>query len=84
MLTCEDIAERAKQIAPVITRGNYRAVATAIHPHVHGNGKPASDNDTPEWREYRRGATWKRSDDWTDMVVNAVTLWQYRAAQEGC
>ena len=82
MLTCEEIVARVAIISQQITRETYFAVAQQIHPrilHVETPHLPIeSRSSIAAWREYMRGQHWP-TDDWTDMVVLNVTLWQWRA-----
>lgn len=104
MLTCEEIQQRARNIARTLTIDlhNYEEIALQIHPEVHfrtelwrqwyalygGDVQPADEPVAafiaeivalPEYREYSRAATWT-TDDWTQMVVFCVGLWQSEQA----
>lgn len=90
MLTCEQIREQARTIAPVITQANYEAVAAAILPFVPKEQPPRPltrpEQDAiaqlPEVLEEQRadlGIT--TGDDWTDMVIVLVTTGQANAAR---
>lgn len=83
MLTCEQIAQQARRISSLIDRQNYDAVAEQIHPRIMmaASERGSLRRDIPEWQEYRQGQKWN-TEDWTDMVVSTVTLWQWRAASK--
>lgn len=90
MLTCEEIAERARSLSSVIGRENYEAVAAQILPRTPYQQPPRELNEAeliavvqlPEVAEERRGQNWHTpGDDWTDLVVACVTIWQANAAR---
>lgn len=80
MLTCEQIAEQARGISPIITKDNYEAIADQIHPHTPRERHPRQLTEgeriilvqLPEAGERRRAETWLTVEDWTDMVVARV------------
>lgn len=90
VLTCDQICERARAAATVITQANYEAIAEAILPFVPKQQPPRqlskAEQETiarlPEVIEEQcadLGMT--TGDDWTDMVIVLVTTGQANAAR---
>jgi hypothetical protein len=86
MLTCEQIAEKARAINPKITRENYADIAdTILNPVDRTIGK-LSDWDSqniaylPEVMEYQKAQHYQITSDWVDCVVFRVAIQQKNAA----
>lgn len=88
MLTCEQIVEQCKGLR--VNQGTYSQVAENIHPRTFQYRLPDMSflervellkptGSFPEVKEAMRGEKWHTPEDWTDMVVNVVTMWQERA-----